>query len=428
MTSQPLPPRRQAPRVAQTGPAGPTALKPDARNANSAETGRRAARWLLPLAVLGLGAVATAGLYATRPVAEKKTFIAPLPLVEVFPAMPQTLALTVESQGTVVPTTESDLVAEVKGRVTWVSEALVAGGFFRQGQELLRLDGRDYTIALERAWANLELRASEAQLATSEAERRRALALSGAASDADLDQFENRARVARAALDEARASRDQAKLDLERTLVSAPYDGRVRDRLVDLGQFVSPGTPLARIHATDRVEVRLPIPTQELAHLDLPFGLSEGDASLFREHPVRLSARYAGQEYQWPAVLVRSEGEIEERTRMLNVVAEVANPYATDGPTGRPPLAPGMFVHAEIQGRNLPGVYALPRAALRDESRVVVADAEDRLRYRDVGVIRRNRHQVLVGAGLQPGERVVVSPLKIVTDGMQVRVLEFETP
>lgn len=423
MTSDPLPPRRTEPaRERKRTRRAP--LQPQPRAHAESGSAHNAMRWLLPIGVLALGALATAALYTTRPVADKQTIAIPLPLVEVIHVTPQALALTVESQGTVVPSTESDLVAEVKGRVTWVSDALVAGGFFGQNQELLRLDGRDYNIALERARANRELRASEAQLAASEAERRRALARSGAASDADLDQFESRARVARAALAEARASLDQAELDLERTLVSAPYDGRVRERLVDLGQFVSPGTPLARIHATDRVEVRLPIPTEELAHLDLPLGLTGSETALFGKHPVMLSARYAGQEFHWPARLVRSEGEIEERTRMLNVVAEVADPYAPDGPAGRPPLAPGMFVHAEIRGRSLLDVYALPRAALRDDAQVIVTDADDRLHYRDVEVIRRSRHQVLVGDGLNPGERVVVSPLKVVTDGMQVRVLE----
>ena len=316
-------------------------------------------------------------------------------------------------------------MAEVVGRVVEVSPQLVAGGFFAEGDVLLRFDGRDHAIAAQRAEAQVKRQRSEARLAAADAQRRRALFEQGAVSDADLEQMESRREVANAALAEAEASLAKARLDLERSTVRAPYDGRVRERHVDVGQFVSPGAVLARIHATDYAEVRLPVPTEDLAHLDLPLSFGN-DVELAPDaaRSVTLSARYAGQSYTWPAVLARTEGEIDERTRMLHVVARVDDPYRlAEGATG-PPLAAGLFVSAEIEGRQLEDVFVLPAGALRDGDRMLVVDAENRVRFREVEVIRRGRREVIVGGGLAPDEQVIVSPMSAVTDGMAVRPVD----
>ncbi len=327
------------------------------------------------------------------------------------------------THGTVAPRTESDLVAEVRGRVVEVSPALVAGGFFEAGDVLLRLDGREHDIAVDRARAAVAQRRSDAQLAEADAKRRRALAERGAASPADLEQVEARALGADAALAEARATLAQARLDRERTVLTAPFAGRVRARGVDVGQFVNPGEKLARLFAIDYAEVRLPVSTDDLAILDVPLAGGEEAA----EVPVRLTARVGGVEREWTARLVRSEAEIDERTRMLHVVARVDDPYARkDG--GAAPLPSGLFVKAEITGQPLEDVTVLPAVALRDGDRLYLLDAEDRIQIRSVEVLRRERDEVLIGAGLSPGERVVVSPMRFATEGMQVRLAPGEAP
>ena len=229
-------------------------------------------RWILPLAILGVAFLISQLLFRTAPQPEIQERAVVAPLVRVATVAPQDLRLNVVAHGTVLPRTESDLVAEVRGRIVEVAPELVAGGFFDAGDTLLQLDDREHRIAVERARAQVELRKSEAELAWTEARRRRQLAGRGAASTADLDQFESRGRVAQAALDEARAALQQAELDLERTVVAAPFDGRVRERAVDLGQFVNPGTKLARIYAVDYAEARLPVPTEDLVHLDFALG------------------------------------------------------------------------------------------------------------------------------------------------------------
>jgi len=142
---------------------------------------------------------------------------------------------------------------------------------------------------------------------------------------------------------------------------------------------------------------------------------------------VRLSARLGSRELEWPARLVRSEGEIDLRTRMLHVVAHIDDPYARNSSI-RPPLPAGLFVRAEIQGRRLDDVYVLPTTALREQSRIYVVDAEQRLRMRAVDVVRRGREEVVVSGGLAPGDQIVISPLRVVTDGMRVQTVPDDPP
>lgn len=381
---------------------------------------RRNVRWILPPTILAIGAVISQLLFQTAPQPETQPRVVIAPLVRVATVAPQTLRLNVVAHGIVLPRTESDLVAEVRGRIVEVAPALVAGGFFESGDLLLRLDDRENRIAVARAEAQVKLRKSEAELAWAEARRRRELADRGAASAANLEQFESRGLVGQAALEEARASLEQAKLDLERTVVRAPFDGRVRERAVDLGQFVNPGTKLARIYAVDYAEARLPVPTEDLVHLDLALGF-EPSAGAIDGAPITLRARLGGRDLEWPATLVRSEGEIDLRTRTLHLVARVDDPYGRHSARVSP-LPSGLFVEAEIEGRELTDAFVLPAAALRDDNSVYVVDASDRLSVRKVDVVRRDREEVVIRSGLKAGERVVVSPLRAVSEGMLLRV------
>lgn len=404
-------------------------------------------RWILPLAAIAVGVLGYWLLVATRDKPVEKEPVVVSPLVRVMRAEPKDIRLSVISRGTVMPRTESDLVAEVRGRVVAVSPGLRTGGVFSAGDELLKLDDREFRIARDRARATLDVRKSEANLASAEADRRRELSRRGAASSADLEQFENRERVARAGLAEARSALAQAELDLERTRVLAPYEGRVRERAVDVGQFVSPGTKLGRIFAIDYAEIRLPIQTDDLAHLDFQVGDSEfGDGETGAGAPVRLTGRLGGRELIWPARLVRAEAAIDDRTRMLHVVARVDDPYAmgnrtardemesretnelSSDPTWTPPqntpLPSGLFVKAEIQGRALTHIFVLPVMALRDGDRIFVVDDEMKLRIRPVRVVRRDRDHVVVEGGVSQGDRIVISPLRIYSEGMQLRVVE----
>jgi multidrug efflux pump subunit AcrA (membrane-fusion protein) len=215
----------------------------------------------------------------------------------------------------------------------------------------------------------------------------------------------------------------------------------VRAERVDVGQFVTRGVAVATLYAVDYAEVRLPIPDRELAYVDLPLvyrpqaGSEAGTETAATDggSPVRLRAEFAGREHVWTGRIVRTEGEIDPKSRMVHAVARVEDPYAREADGERPPLAVGLFVEAEILGRSVDAAVMLPRAALRrdeagpgeparDGHFVLVVSDEGRLEFRPVEVLRSEREQVVIGAGLSAGERVCVSPLSAPVDGMLVRV------
>jgi RND family efflux transporter MFP subunit len=382
---------------------------------------------LLPLGILSVGALGAAALVATRPTVQTKATERPAPAVRVLRVEPREFELAVQTHGTVRPRTESNLVPEVSGTVVWVSPSLVSGGFFEAEEPLLRIDPQDYDLAVERTQASLERAKSEDGLAEKELDRRRRLAARDAASRAQLDSAINTEHVTSAAVREARAALVRAKLDRSRTEIVAPYAGRVREESADVGQFASRGQPVARIYAVDRAEVRLPIPDAELAFLELPLTY-RGDTSDAAGPEVRLRARFAGGEHVWIGRVVRTEGEIDPKTRMVHAVAQVENPYARGEDPDRPPLAVGLFVEAEIRGRRVHDVFVLPRSAVRDGDRVLVVDEQSRLRFRTVEVLRADRRNAVIRSGLSPGDRVCVSPIEAVVDGMRVRVLDEDEP
>ena len=373
---------------------------------------------LLPVAVLIGGFALAALMIATGPEVQPRPSRAVAPLVRVMEVIPKTIQLRTYTHGTVVPRTESDLVPEVDGRVVEVSPSLVSGGFFAKGDLLLRIEPVDYEVALEQALAGLARAESDLANAIKTHQRQQDLVARGAASDSARDDALNRVRIAEATLRETRARLSRAARDLERTRMLAPYDGRVRSERVDVGQFVKRGSPVGTIYAVDFAEVRLPIHDDELAYLDLP--LASAGVNRGRPAPVTLRARFGGTEHEWRGEVVRTEGELDPTTRMVNVVARIPQPYVRGD--GRPPLAVGLFVDAEIEGETLPNLVVLPRSAMRGDRQVLVVDEESRLRFRDVDVFRRADEEVFISAGLERGELVCISPLQSTADGMRVRL------
>lgn len=370
-------------------------------------------------AVVVFGVVNMVLLVMSGPKLDPKP-VAPLaPLVRVVTAEPQTVQMTSNTHGTVEPRTESELTPEVSGRVIAVSPAMVSGGFFKAGDVLVTVEPLDYELALEQAKAGLARAESEVNNARRANSRQADLQKKNLTSDSQSDDALNRLSVAEATLQEARARLAKAERDLERTELVAPFDGRVRNKQVDVGQFVNRGAPIATIYAIDYVEVRLPIKDEELEFVTVPIaGNSAADETLHA--PVRLNASFAGSQYEWLGHVVRTEGEIDPQTRMINVVARVLSPYE---PTeDKPPLSVGLFVSAEIEGNSFDDVVVLPRSALRGDSRVYVVDAENRLQIRDVVVLREVNDEVYIQGGLEAGERVCISPLETAVEGMRVRM------
>ncbi|MFN2166357.1 MAG: efflux RND transporter periplasmic adaptor subunit, partial [Anaerolineae bacterium] len=283
----------------------------------------------------------------------------------------------------------------------------------RREHELLRLEDRDYRSALERARAALARAEAEHQHAQYEFKRLESLEARQLVSRSVMENALRASRVTEAALLEARAGYAQASRDLERTRIRAPFTGLVRSESVDIGQFASRGNPVATLYASAEAEVRLPIADRQLAFLNLPVGI-RGELPEDLQPAVTLSAEYAGQQLEWHGRIVRTEAQIDTMSRMVHVVARVAN---DDQPV---PLSVGLFVNAEIQGLVAEDVVVLPRTALRENNNVLVVDPDDRLRFRKVEPLRLYQDEVLIKHGLKAGERVCISPLQTAVDGMPV--------
>jgi RND family efflux transporter MFP subunit len=373
---------------------------------------------VLPFLVVAAGALAMLVLSRARSTPEREQPEPLPPLVRVVEVMPRDVRLDVASSGEVVPRTETALVAEVGGRVIEVSPSLAAGGFFREGEVLARIDPRDFRVAVTRAQARIAQ--EEVRLAREEGEaeiaRRDWERLGGEGEPDPLVLREPQLAEARAGLASAQAELEKAELDLERTTIRAPYDGRVRAKRIDVGQFVAPGTPVAEVFADDVAEVRLAVPTDEIVWLDLPLNDRTGENG----PQVVLRASVGGRRYEWTGRIVRVEGEIDRRTRMFHVVARVQDPYRRGKGAQGAALPVGLYVEASIGGRLEEGVFVLPRSAIRRGSQVLVVEGES-LRIRDVEIVRIFGDEAVV-RGLSDGELVCLSDLELTVDGMRVRV------
>ncbi len=369
--------------------------------------------FVIPLIIVVVFIFGAMTLMATAPVLEPAAQT-PIPTtVRIREVQAESVQLKVHSQGSVMPSTESQLIPEVSGRITWMSPKLVAGGFFEKGELLAEVDKSDYQNMKDRAKANLVRAEAEQQHASFEYQRLKSLEERQLAARSQMENSLRALRVAEATLQDAKVSFEQAQQDIARTELRSPFTGLVRSENVDIGQFVSRGSPIATLYASDLVEVRLPIADRQLAFLNLP-PMMRGELPPEMQPDVILRTEYAGQQLTWKGKIVRTEAEIDISSRMVQLVARVPS----DG--AQQPLAVGLFVNAEIQGLSAEDIFVLPRSALRNNNQVLVVDAEDKLRFRAIEPLRLYQDNVLVQSGLSNGDRVCLSPIQTAIEGMTV--------
>ncbi|EHQ56951.1 RND family efflux transporter, MFP subunit [gamma proteobacterium HIMB55] len=372
---------------------------------------------IAPLLILALSAAVFLALVSNQPTL-KMTVKEPVPVaVRALEINTGPMQLSVSSEGNVQPSVETKLVAQIAGEVIEVSDSLVAGGDFSKGDTLLKLDPRDYEIAVARSQAAMSRAEAEQRFAAEEAARIKSLYGDELASIAELQNAERLLAVANAALADAKAALMRATVDLERTVLRAPFNGRVRGEDVDAGQFVAKGSMIATLYDTDRLQVRLPLADSQLAYLDASYA----QTGLAGDTPanVLLTADYAGDTQTWGAKLLRTEGDISVKSRFLHVIVEVTNTLSSNGVR----LPVGLFVNAVIEGRTVDNLVSVPRTALRPDNSVMIINERDQLEFRDVSVFKLSDSDVLISEGLVSGERISTSPLQFVVEGMPVTVI-----
>lgn len=370
---------------------------------------------VVAVVIVAAGVFGFKALKAGREAPRHETPALPVPLVQTLVVNTGPTPITVTGYGTVRPVTEIQLVPQVGGKVVEISPSLVNGGRFEKDELMLVVDPADYEIALTLASARIKDAESQLEMIKEDAaaSREEWMRLNPGEEPPALVAKEPQLAAAMARLDAEKANLTDARLKLARTRLKAPFACRVVARQVGYGQYAIPGQPLATLHATDAAEIIIPLEDRDLAWFDLPgYTSAESVGSL-----TDVRANVAGRDIVRQGRVVRSEGRIDERTRMHQVVIRVEHPY-----DAIPPLAVGQFVEVNIKGRMLERAAIIPRAAMRADDTVWVVDpAEGRLLFRKVVVARADDQGMILASGLTDGEQVVISPLKVVTDGMRVR-------
>ncbi len=335
--------------------------------------------------------------------------------------------LSVKTQGEARPQTEIDLVPEIGGKIVYVSPNFIEGGIIKKGEVLLRIEDADYKVSVIRAQA--QVAQAEQSVIREKAEGEIAkqdyqeLGI-GKASPLAL-RLPQQAQ-ALASLQAAEAELASANLQLKRTEVRAPFTGRVKTKNSDIGQFVSPGRTLGRIFSTSIVEVRLPLSDSDLSKIDLPIAyVAKNRASAI---DVELNAIIAGKRRYWSGKIMRTASTYDTQTRALFAIAEVVDPYGSGASENGYPLAPGLFVDAEISGKIYQEIIVLPRDGLRPDNEVYVVDDKGKADIRKVKVLDSDSERALLLGGVDEGELVVLSPMEKSRTSMSLRVLDVNNP
>ena len=368
---------------------------------------------VVALLILGGGFGVMKATVALGRKAGESTAKRPVPDVEFVTARAGDVPVTLESQGMVQAVTETRAAAEVPGLIVKVAPAWKAGGTFAAGEELLKIDDADYHAAL----ANAEAVAAEADLAVKMEDERGKQAvrdwnkLAAGKPDSDLVTRGPQLAAARARHAAAQAAVEKARRDLDRTVLRAPYAGRIRATMSDLGSYAAPAAPLAEFYSTEAYQVSLPLSLDDF-HL-LPPGEKE---------PVKLTAG-PGERMTFTGRIVRTSAEIDRASRTIHVTAEIR-------PDSQAPalLVPGLFVKATLTGVTLKNVIRLPRICLLPDNRVAVITEASKLVTRPVTVERATRNEVMISKGLSAGEKVLSSALAVLTEGMEVHPLNSSNP
>ncbi|UML93027.1 efflux RND transporter periplasmic adaptor subunit [Shewanella xiamenensis] len=376
-------------------------------------------RRLSPFFILLLFIVGAGLLMKTKETPEQKPEEMPIPIVDVTRVEQQTVSLNLPSYGVVTPKYKTQLVTEVQGRMLTISPQFVAGGIVKKGDQLAQIEPSDYEADLMQAEATL----AQATAALNEEIAR------GEVAKIEFKGYDKglppelglripQLKKEQANVKYAQAALARAQRNLERTIIRAPFDGIIKARNVDLGQYVTLGTNLGELYDTRIAEIRLPISNDDLAYLE---SVDNPDTQ------VTLSASLAGKENTWIGNIIRSEGVIDADNRMVYLVAEIKDPYLREHKTqGSLPLKYGSFVNAVIKGRTVDGIVKLPRHVVRNEH-VALINNNNIVEMRHVNVVRSDLENVFIKDSLKTGERVAITHFNNMANGQLVKVIGEET-
>ncbi len=318
--------------------------------------------------------------------------------------------------GTVGPSRTAVLKSRVAGEVVWISPALVEGGLVSKGEILLRLDDADYRLevskaeaSLSKTLADLEIEKGQQQIAKEELRLISKVSPQGM-GPTDLALRKPQLAQAKAALSGAMTDLEKAALNLKRTEITAPFNGLVLEKNVDLGSLAATQSTLATLAGTDTYQVEARVPLDRLAFLFV-----DKD----KGSPARVRSPYNGHE--WMGRVVRTTGRVTKESRMAGVIIEIPDPLGLKQENRGADLLLDDHVRVHITGKPIENVYILARPLLREDNRVWVYDS-GRLGIRAVEIVWKEADQVFIRSGLNPGDRVITSDLPVPVEGMPLQL------
>ena len=380
---------------------------------------------ILPFVILTLGILAFLAFKLMKKPPEEKKKIDTTPIVAVEAIKVRPLILEVSSYGVVHPKYETTLIAQVTGEIVELSDTFIRGGFVNKGQLLARIDPNDYHAALIDAQASMaSARAAlEKEVAQGKvAEREWKQITDTSPTELSLRKPQLAQELAR--VKSAQAAILRAERNLQRTEIRAPYDAMVAERSIGLGAFVNVGKQMGKVLATNTAEIRLPVADNQLQFLHQQ-GLNA---------QVKLTGNYAGKAVQWLATITRSEGVIDNKSRMSYLVVEINDPYLlraksnthttnttsiNNHSTNHIPLRFGSYVQAKILGIEIANASIIPRYLVVN-NRLAILDNDLKLHYATVDIVRQQGGDVIVANGLLDGDQLIVSALDYPIEGMKL--------
>ncbi|MFK7850515.1 MAG: efflux RND transporter periplasmic adaptor subunit [Akkermansiaceae bacterium] len=371
--------------------------------------------FVIILAILGIVILGVIGLVLNKRTAKEEEKNRIIPVVEVVEVSTGSYPVVIRTQGVVESSRETKLAAEISGRVMEISPNLKRGGTVKKGERLVQIDPSDYRSAL--AAAEVTLADAELALEQEKAKVEQAkLDWAKLGSGKPINPLVLRGpylEAAQARVASAREGEARARRDLERTEILAPFSAGIRMAGVEEGAFVSPGTVVAELYASEELEVRLPLGMED-------FGFLKRGKDGAVEGSVMLRGKIGKKTYTWLGIPIRVDPEIDRKMLSAAVVAKVMESDSPEFPF--PPV--GLFLKVELGGEELENVTVVPRRGLLEGNQVIVVDEEKKIGFRDVEILRLNRDSAVVGDGLATGERVVLTRLSTPVTGMEVDVEE----
>ncbi|MBA6222911.1 efflux RND transporter periplasmic adaptor subunit [Colwellia sp. MB02u-18] len=375
-----------------------------------------------PIAIILVAVIGLIIFTVLSPKPAKKPVIIKAPLVEVKKIARQDVGFVIASQGSVLPSTQTQLISEVSGQITFVNEKFNIGGFFTQGEVLLSIDDINYQVALLQAQSQLD--AAKALLIEEQAKKDQAeeqwLLTKRALSEAPVLALRlPQLQKAKADIKAAKANVIGAEVKLARTKIIIPYDAIVKEKQVDIGQYVSMGSALTTIFAVDYAEVRLPIKPRDVGFLNLP----KINAQQSSRSTVDIYTKVNGTEHRWASNLTRYEGEVDSRSRVHYVIAQIDDPYSVLSSSKHQELRIGSFVNAKISGKEVKDIVTIPRDALHGANRVYLVDKDNKLHIQEINILRNDATYVYSHDSFGAGFRLVTTQMQAPVEGMALRVL-----